>query len=268
MRALRCLLPLLLVAAAPAKRCDEACLTGLADRYMAALFARTPDRLPWADRVRFTENGVPMMIGDGLWGSVAGRPAKRAASAADPASGQVAWFGRVEEHGQPAFYAMRLKVTDGRIAEVESVIRRRQGNPPFGDLDAFALPPAPSQPQPTARIEALADGFYAGIAAGDGVALTRLAPACAGTVNGIAAACPARLADPTIEAVRRRVALVDEAHGLALVAGEMDDPARNPAAYPHSLSFMALVRVAADGIVRIDEVATEQPYLMPSPWKE
>ncbi|MEH3105783.1 MAG: hypothetical protein PGN09_00435 [Sphingomonas fennica] len=268
MRALRYLLPLLLTAAAPAPRCDEACLTTLADRYMTALAAQAPGDVPWAARVRFTENGVPMMIGDGLWGSMAGRPAKRAASAADPASGQVAWFGRVDEHGQPAFYAMRLKVTDGRIAEVETVIRRRQGNPPFGDAETFVLPAAPRQPLPAARIEALADGYYAGIAAGDGTALTRLAPACAATVNGTAAACPARLADRAIEAVRRRVALVDAAHGLALVAGEMDDPARDPAAYPRSLSFMALVRVAADGIARIDEIATEQPYLMPSPWKE
>src|SRR5690606_15533024 len=97
--------------------CDRDCLIGLADRYMAALVDKDFSGLPWAERVRFTENDVGLMMGDGVWGTVTkidDDPFKLA----DPATGNVLWVGTVEEHGQPAYYAMRLAVEDGRIAEV------------------------------------------------------------------------------------------------------------------------------------------------------
>ena len=52
------------------EKCDRACLVKLADQYMDALVKRDPTGVPWAKEVRFTENSVPLMIGDGLWGSV------------------------------------------------------------------------------------------------------------------------------------------------------------------------------------------------------
>ncbi len=51
-----------------AKACDRKCLIGLADTYTTAMVTQKPDTVPWAPRVRFTENSVPMMIGDGLVG--------------------------------------------------------------------------------------------------------------------------------------------------------------------------------------------------------
>ena len=41
-------------------------LYALADSYLAALAARDPSRLPWAEEVAFSENNVLLMIGDGL----------------------------------------------------------------------------------------------------------------------------------------------------------------------------------------------------------
>ena len=37
------------------------------ERYLEALAARDPSRLPVADGVRFTENGIPLPLGTGLW---------------------------------------------------------------------------------------------------------------------------------------------------------------------------------------------------------
>jgi hypothetical protein len=48
--------------------CDRACLNGFIDRYLAALEARDPSRLPLTENARYTENCVTLKLGDGLWG--------------------------------------------------------------------------------------------------------------------------------------------------------------------------------------------------------
>jgi hypothetical protein len=57
--------------AEPSAPCDRACLDGLVDRYLAALAAHDPARLPLAPGARFTENGQELKLGDGMW-AVAG----------------------------------------------------------------------------------------------------------------------------------------------------------------------------------------------------
>ena len=46
---------------------DRQALYGHADAYLAALAARDVSRLPWAERVVFTENNVQLALGDGAW---------------------------------------------------------------------------------------------------------------------------------------------------------------------------------------------------------
>src|SRR5262245_48971560 len=77
-------------AAAPA--CDEACLLKLADSTVEAVAAKDFKRLPWADPVRFTENNVPLMIGDAWWGSTGSTVGKKAFALADVETGNVVWF--------------------------------------------------------------------------------------------------------------------------------------------------------------------------------
>jgi hypothetical protein len=36
---------------------------------MAAAVTQKPEAVPFAPKVRFTENSIPMAIGDGFWGS-------------------------------------------------------------------------------------------------------------------------------------------------------------------------------------------------------
>ena len=86
--------------AVSAHDCDRKCLYGFVDAYLDALAAKDPSRVPWAKRVQFTENNVSLQIGDGLWGTISGRTAYDL-RVADPSSGEVAFFGVVEEHGVP-----------------------------------------------------------------------------------------------------------------------------------------------------------------------
>lgn len=282
--------------------CDRACLTTIAGRYMDALVAKAPNGLPWAQTVHFSENSVPMMIGDGLWGSISGHGTKPLV-AADPATGNVAWIGTVEEHGQPAFYAMRLKVEGGRISEVETVVRRKEGHPPFGDPASFA--PAPlygdrlpeKARSPQARMIALVEGYYNGLAGNDGTLFTRFDPACVRTENGVvetsgesgpaafAQGCEAQFRLGLFRAVdrvrARRLPIVDVERGIVVAIGYRDYSARiqnfvttdgrpykAPTVYPQSQGFLAVFRIADGRIQRIDDYASELSYLIPSPWKE
>ncbi|HEX9806557.1 MAG TPA: hypothetical protein VGA34_06660, partial [Alteraurantiacibacter sp.] len=52
------------------ERCDRECLIGQVRTHMAALAARDPSIARYASDVMFTENNVPIPIGEGLWGTV------------------------------------------------------------------------------------------------------------------------------------------------------------------------------------------------------
>ena len=104
-------------------------LIGLVDRYLDALAAHDPSRLPLARNVKFTENCSTLGLGKGLWATCSGRGRYRH-YVAEPAAGQVGFFGTVAENGAPAILALRLKAEGGRVSEVETLVAR-QGNPLF-----------------------------------------------------------------------------------------------------------------------------------------
>jgi hypothetical protein len=279
--------------------CDRACLTHAADQYMDALVAHDPSKVLWAPRVRYTENSVPMQIGDGVWGTASAR-SQTPAYAADPATGNVAWYGLVEEHGQPAYYAMRLKVEDGRTAEVEVVMRRKEEGRPFGDpVDGDRHDPAFGEVLPagerTARatLIKLADGYFSTLQKNDGTLHTSFDRECERQENGIsttdgsfatqARGCEAQFRLGVFryaEKVRaRRFFIADEEHGVVVAAGYIDHPARietyqttdgvtqkSPMTSPSSLGLMEMFKIRNGRIYRIEAVFTRLPYGMSAPW--
>lgn len=283
-----------LLAVAPAAHpaepaCDSACLKGLAERYMDALAARTPDALPWARIVAYSENRVPMAVGDGTWGTVTAR-SKTALEVADPGTGQVAWIGEIEEHGQPAYYAMRMKVAAGGIAGVEAIIRRLGGPPEYSDPKAWTPDPTfaetekkrLSRPQLIAVVNGYLDAMEGK------KAIVKVAPDCGRKVNGVVTTagktatggvegCAAQIrtgAFKPIAKVRdRRFVVVDEAHGVVVASGFEDYPERQdvyaghpaPAKYPYSLGFLAAFKIKDGGLYCVEEVSAALPYLMPAP---
>ena len=118
-------------AAASAPACDRACLGGLLDGYLAALKAHDPSGLPLAEGVRFTENGVPLAIGDGAWRTV-DQIGDYKLPFLDPEDGQAGLYGVVIEDGKPAQLMVRLKVEAGKITEIETIVLRPQENNGFG----------------------------------------------------------------------------------------------------------------------------------------
>ena len=59
-------------ATASGNSCDRACLNGVVDQYLAAMVAHDSSHLPLAKTVKFTEDGVPLDLGDGLWATASG----------------------------------------------------------------------------------------------------------------------------------------------------------------------------------------------------
>ena len=74
-------------AARAAESCNRACLTGIANQYLDAMAAQKPAGLPWAQTVRYSENSVPMAVGDGLWGAISAR-SRTGLMVADPKAGR------------------------------------------------------------------------------------------------------------------------------------------------------------------------------------
>ncbi len=120
-----------------APSCDYACLTSFADRYLSALAARDPSRLPLAAGLKFTENTIPLKIPDALWGTISGLGTYRICFA-DPQAGQVGCEATIRENSTPAILAVRLKVVDHQITEVETVVRR--GREPAENLEKLGRP--------------------------------------------------------------------------------------------------------------------------------
>jgi hypothetical protein len=104
------------------KECDRACLVGILDGYMNAMFKRDPQAVPpLSIDARVTENTGQIDVGGGvLWRSKT-EPTTFKITVADPVSGEVAFQGRLEVQGRDTLAAIRLKVDRGRILEIEQL---------------------------------------------------------------------------------------------------------------------------------------------------
>ncbi|HEX7759326.1 MAG TPA: hypothetical protein VF459_07485 [Caulobacteraceae bacterium] len=292
-----------IVNAAPARHSRETLYAAL-DAYLAALAARDPGRVAWADIVRNTENNVALMIGDGLWGTIAGMGDYRLRFA-DPASGQVGYFGLVGEALETSAFTLRLKVEpDQRISEVETLVVRQSDsgikfeNQRFWDKPVLNDAVADADRTPRERMLSLADGYFDTLQLNDGRLFTHFHPDCNRVENGVqttnnpefakivpvsALGCEAQFKmgnyryDDRLRA--RRFPLVDEDRGLVLSAAFIDHSGRlgeykltdgrmvtAPVRRPHSFYMLELFKIEAGMIRQIEANFITVPYNMPSPW--
>lgn len=282
---------------------DRDGLLAIADRYLDALVAREPGRLPLAPSVRFTENGQTLPVGAGLWRTARGRlPGGQ--YFADPEAGQVAFWGAVDEMGTPAILALRLRVERGLISEVESLVLRQAAFPRQGaflfDPEGMAAPAPflhevldpPDRPSREDLVSA-ADRYFDGLEQDDGD-LIPVAEACVRNENGVqttsnpesAAADGApwralRIAEQIsaghftyIESIRdRRYPILDPERGLVLGHVVFDHPGdlatadgRVPFRHPVSAMISEVFKVRAGRIVDVRAVVAFLPYGIRSVW--
>lgn len=285
--------------------CDRACLIGHVEGHMKALAARDPSQIQLAADVRFTENNVFIPVGEGLWDTVTGVDAT-GLTAADPLTGNAAWFGSVKENGEPAIYAVRVHVSDGKIDEIESVVHRRTSLPaPFGDVTRMVHDPAfnevlpPEERRSRERMLAIADAYFDTVEVNDGQVFAPFSDDCARLENGISTTAPtpgstggnaASIASGCREQfelgiyrinkrVRRDFFIVDEERGVAVGRGFFDHAnewdrylltngreMRTALKWPNSITLLEAFRIKDAEISRIEAVFTYVPYFMHNPF--
>src|SRR5262245_62785600 len=141
--------------------CDRSCLEGIAEQYLDALVAKDPKKLPLAGTVKYTENGQRLQLGDGFWNSVTGRGTYKL-HVTDVTLGQVATFTTMREAGTPVIIALRLKVDNRRLSEIETLIAHSENGAKNLEAlgkprEAFLRPTAPADRVPRAELVRIDD---------------------------------------------------------------------------------------------------------------
>jgi hypothetical protein len=184
--------------------CDRTCLTGLLDRYVDALVARAPSRLPLTATVKFTENGQRLELGDGLWRTVTGKGGYRL-DMVDVDAGQAVLMGTIREADTPTIFVLRLGVIQQTIAEIETLVIRNKDA--AESLDRIGAPrrawyTAVPESERHSRddLARIANMYFSGIELNDGKGVYPLRESCARLENGaVTAGDPAAIpgAPPT-----------------------------------------------------------------------
>ncbi|MEZ5893146.1 MAG: hypothetical protein R3C58_08390 [Parvularculaceae bacterium] len=224
------------------------------DFYLDALARRDPSAVPWADEVFNTEDNVAMPVGDGLWGTITGLGDYQLRFA-DVKTGQVGYFGAVEETNETSAFTVRLKVErDGRVSEVETVVVRLSfsglgifSDKKFWDKPILNETVAPEKRVKRERMISIADGYFDTLQLNDGEIFTKFHPDCNRVENGVqttnnpdfakkvnypiaALGCEEQfklgqyLYDDELRG--RRFPLIDEERGLVLAGGFIDHAGR------------------------------------------
>ena len=168
--------------------CDRTCLTELVDRYLAAVVRHDATGLPLNRDVKFTENAARVQVGsEGLWVAASEAPTGFRIYVADVGAGQVGFYGVMKERDRPLIIALRLKVVNGQITEIEHVLARNLRPDAVKALAAtrpeFITTLAAANRLPRAQMVNIADSYFEAIEHADGK-LAPFADDCVRRENG------------------------------------------------------------------------------------
>ena len=275
--------------------CDKTCLERLAENYRVAYLQHDPGKAPIAKTVRFTENSVEMPFPDGSWDTVT-KDLGPVLIISDPVSGQVAISTAiVQMNDTPGFIAIRLRVEDGEITEIEHIIstKRNLSSPPtpFGDVETYTHAPGmadivpKSERTPRERMITIGDGYFKTLQRNNGKLHTRFAPNANRRENGLFFGDiekDFRLGRYLFNnKVRRQPVLIDEARGIILFRGFIDHKG-NLDTYkytdgevhkcifrePQSWALLEMFKIRNEAIASVEATFIAAPYNMHSPWSE
>jgi hypothetical protein len=293
-----------LAAAAAANDCDRACLNGFVDKFLAAIVAHDPSKLPHTANVKYSENNVMLRLGDGLWATADGIGSYKI-YIDDPQAGEVGYYGVVSEDTHPSIFGMRMKVVHQQVSEIEVVVARRdQPNSPFGNPDTLKEKPVfyedipAGKRLPRAKLISIANSYFDTIQQNTGKIYAPFASDCQRVENGVITAnnpngtgvskqgCEEQLNKGLLIFVTRcrdrRFVVVDQQKGLVLVNGFFDHAGvithykltdgtprtvAPPFDRPYSFNMFELFKINEEGKIRqIEAVILTVPYHMPTPW--
>ncbi len=272
-------------------------LSGFVDRYLDALGAHDPARLPIAPNFRFSENTQVLPLGTGLWRTVRGvHPGGQ--RFVDVERGEVAYWGVVEEIRGPSMLGARMRVEGRQLSELETLLVRGglYFQPDVIDVPATRLHEVLDDHERGARgdLVSVAQAYFDSIEQSNG-SLLAVAPDCRRIVNGVSDSD----ADPTsleegegfrglhiveqmsgghyayIEGIReRRFPLVDPERGLVHSVVLFDHPgdlARAngdvPFGAPNTMLYFEVFKVRGGVLSDVWAIGTNTlPYGISSGW--
>jgi hypothetical protein len=282
--------------------CDRACLNTLVDQYLAALVAHDPSRLPLAKTVKFTEDGVPLKPGDGLWATASGLGTYKLYFD-EPEAGAAGVFALVQENGTPAILELRLRVAKHQITEIETLVARKETTSLFKP-EGLTEPrpmfletvPAGERP-PRQEMIAIVNKYFDGIEQGNGDIVPfdkdcvriengmQTCPSSASSALG-ALSCQAQLSTKIFTYIQsispRRFLIVDSERGLVLAIVRFNHPATSQtvdvpgrgkmtmgrySTWPNSTEIAELFKVKNRKILEVSAVIVTQPYRAPTGWE-
>jgi hypothetical protein len=176
--------------------CNRECLAGVMNTYLQALVKHDAASLPTTRNVKYTENGVRITMGDGLWQTAAALPTYRL-DVIDEEAGQVGLLGRISENGNNNWYAVRLKVEpDRKVSEIETLVNRSITGG-GGPGSAPGAKPAPTEPHPLmaqpipegkrsnrAELARISDTYFTGLDTEESGRNVPFSPECQRRENG------------------------------------------------------------------------------------
>lgn len=271
-----------------------ATLERIAQDYRAAYLAHDPKRAPISPRVRFSENNVEMSFPDASWDTVT-EEVGEALTLSDPLTGHVGIYTAIMQNDTPGFLAVRLKIDDAEIVEIEHIVstRRNLSGPPtpIGEVHEFRHDPDLDRPVPPheratrAELIRLADGYFSTLENNTGeIRGTKFAPDAFRYENG--KRFPEVEKDFRLgryrfnERVRDRdYFLVDEERGIVMGRAFIDhkgvldefvltDGTRVRSIFrePHSWALLELFKIKRGMITAIEATFIAAPYYARSPW--
>jgi hypothetical protein len=158
--------------AAKTAPCDRACLEGIASKYLDGMVAHDASKAPLAPDVKYSQDNVPLKIGQALW-ATASKRGKYVHYFADPEQGDVGLIGVLYEEDVAGIFILRLKVVNGQITEAEQFMahdpRGAALYEKMGAPEALWLEPVPlDQRETRAALDQAAYMYYEGLQLNDG----------------------------------------------------------------------------------------------------
>lgn len=276
-----------------AESCNKACLEGIAAQYRTAYLAHDRTRAPFADNVRYTENNIEMPFPDGTWDTVT-EDVGPALFLSDPVMGTVAVFTPIRQRQIEGYLAVRLRVENRRITEVEHIIStaRNLSSPPtpIVPIAQFQLDPLMDQVVPAGErvgreaLAAHAHGYFDTLQHNDGeIRGTCFLPSAIRRENGMLFADIKGGFESGRylfnNRVRRDIVLIDEERQVALARGFIDHKgvldtytmtdgtaARSIFQEPQSWALLEAFKVNQGCISSVVATFYQAPYYTVSPW--
>jgi hypothetical protein len=183
MRIIGCLALAAIVACA--QNCDRACLERWADRYLDAMLAHDPGKVPFARNAKFTEQGQRLQPGEGLWNTMTGKGAYRL-YVPDVAAQSVGFLGSIQENGAGAMIGLRLKIRNNQITEAEQFVNRSPASAAGFERIGYKwdTPIPPAERLSREELIRVANLYFTGMASNDGKGDYPFHPDCNRIENG------------------------------------------------------------------------------------